>query len=71
MPIARALALVRTIGLEVAVMQRSFRTTRPIVRTIKDLWIVHFWRLWISASCPGSVPASVRGLVRKNAAQNH
>jgi hypothetical protein len=46
-------------------------TTRPIVRTIRSLWIVDFWRLWISCIVPGSVPASVRGLVRKNAGQNH
>ena len=27
-------------------------TTRPIVRTIRNLWIVDFWRLWISCIVP-------------------
>ena len=46
-------------------------TTRPIVRTQRNLWIVDFWGLWMSASCPGSVPTSIRGRVRRNAARNH
>ena len=46
-------------------------TTRPIVRTIRNLWIVDFWRLWMSASCPGSVPTGIRGRVRRNVARNH
>jgi hypothetical protein len=43
-------------------------TSRPIVRTLRNLGIVLSWRLWMSAPCVHSVPYRIRGLVRRNAA---